>query len=565
MTGWVGRHFPAVRLGLIIVLALSIPPVVAAQYLRDAVELELGDVDSAERLRTAETTALLVGEVIRGAGDELELLASRRLIRKALDERDVDAIEGHIADLRAVSQRYASAAVFDPAGVMIVRNPHDSVVGRSFATRDDVVGALAGSSPHVSEPYLSATAAAEPLIAITLAVRDGARVLGILQVTIATDQLAGLVAPAAAVEGREILVADDQRRVIASTAGRAPLTTAPVAEIAGPPIARLTTVEGQERLIANVRVPNTTWRLALFDDPAIAMQPQKRVRTAIELALAGVLAAALALGAAVAWLSEQRRTAALETRRALLAQERANKELLRLDQAKTEFVSIVSHEIRTPLTGILGFSEMLRDEPLEAAEVREYAADIHGEAQRLGRLVNDMLDLDRMRSGRMRLDIRTIDLNAIVREAVVRAGKATDSHVLTAVLDPDLPPIEGDHDRIVQVVANLLGNAVKYSREGGTIVVVTRAGTAEVVIDVRDQGIGIPEEALPTIFERFTRVESDEMRGISGTGLGLPIVKEIVELHGGRVSAVSAPGRGSTFSVVLPVAHPAASASGETA
>lgn len=233
-------------------------------------------------------------------------------------------------------------------------------------------------------------------------------------------------------------------------------------------------------------------------------------------------------------------------------QRRAVAELERLNRAKSDFVSIVSHEFRTPLTGIQGFSEMLQSEDLTIAEMREYAGDINKDAHRLNRMINEMLDLDKMESGRMQLHRESVDLNAIVSEAVDRARPNAPNHPITVSLDPAVGTLAGDRDKLTQVLANLLNNAVKYSPNGGKIFVTTRVegGTAHLI--VRDHGMGIPAEALETIFERYGRVESRATRHIQGTGLGLPIVRQIVQLHGGAVWAESTVGEGSVFHVTLP-------------
>jgi signal transduction histidine kinase len=246
--------------------------------------------------------------------------------------------------------------------------------------------------------------------------------------------------------------------------------------------------------------------------------------------------------------------AALTTVEAFARQRQAVEQLERLNRAKSEFVSIVSHEFRTPLTGIQGFSEMMRDEQLSLEEMREYAGDINKDSQRLNRMIDEMLDLDRMESGRMTIHPERMDLNAVLVEAVNRVQPNAPNHTLSLDLQPDLPAIHADRDRLTQVASNLLNNAVKYSPTGGRITVKSRAEGDAVRIEVRDEGLGIPPEALETIFERYSRVDSQATKDIPGTGLGLPIVRQIVQLHGGKVWAESELGRGSVFHVSLPLA-----------
>jgi signal transduction histidine kinase len=246
--------------------------------------------------------------------------------------------------------------------------------------------------------------------------------------------------------------------------------------------------------------------------------------------------------------------AALTTVQAFGRQRQAVEQLERLNRAKSEFVSIVSHEFRTPLTGIQGFSEMMRDEDLSLEEMREYAGDINKDAQRLNRMINEMLDLDRMESGRMTIHPERMDLNTVVADVADRVRPNAPNHTLTLDLQKDLPQIAADRDRMTQVVSNLLNNAVKYSPTGGRITVTTRVDGEELRLDVRDEGLGIPPDAIETIFERYSRVDSLATKDIPGTGLGLPIVRQIVQLHGGKVWAESELGRGSVFHVTLPLA-----------
>jgi signal transduction histidine kinase len=233
-------------------------------------------------------------------------------------------------------------------------------------------------------------------------------------------------------------------------------------------------------------------------------------------------------------------------------------ELERLNRAKSDFVSIVSHEFRTPLTGIQGFSEMMQGEDLTLEEMREYAGDINKDAHRLNRMITEMLDLDKMESGRMEIHRESVDLNAMVSEAADRIRPNAPLHPVSLRLDPMVGELSGDRDKLTQVMANLLNNAVKYSPNGGEIVVSTRVEGNAAHVVVRDHGMGIPKNALETIFERYGRVESLATRHIQGTGLGLPIVRQIVQLHGGAVWVESTVGEGSVFHVTLPRGAPAA-------
>jgi two-component system sensor histidine kinase/response regulator len=227
----------------------------------------------------------------------------------------------------------------------------------------------------------------------------------------------------------------------------------------------------------------------------------------------------------------------------------------RLNQLKSEFITLVSHEFRTGLVGIQGFSEMIRDSDLEVADVKSFAGDINKDAQRLNRMINDMLDLDRIEAGRLTLRLEAVDINVVLEEAVERARASSEHHVFELKLDPAHPVTQCDPDRVAQIVANLLTNAVKYSPDGGEIVVSSHASEGFVEVSVRDHGAGIAPEFAKRLFSRYERYEKTSGK-IIGTGLGLAIARQIVEMHHGRIWVDTTVGSGSDFRFTLPMTLP---------
>jgi two-component system, sensor histidine kinase and response regulator len=225
--------------------------------------------------------------------------------------------------------------------------------------------------------------------------------------------------------------------------------------------------------------------------------------------------------------------------------------LERLSNLKSEFMSMVSHEFRTALTGIQGYSELMSSEEVAPTEVKEFAGDINADAMRLNRMITEMLDLDRIESGRMTMRLERFDLNQVLRDAVDRTRMSTDKHTIALDLDGALPAIEGDRDRLTQVVTNLLSNAVKYSPNGGEIVVGSHVRESHVEVSVRDHGQGIPPEFTSRIFGRYERYDGGKNQPV-GTGLGLAIAQQIINLHKGRIWVEGAPTGGSTFRFALP-------------
>jgi PAS domain S-box-containing protein len=226
-------------------------------------------------------------------------------------------------------------------------------------------------------------------------------------------------------------------------------------------------------------------------------------------------------------------------------------ELEKLNQMKTEFTSMVSHEFRTALTGIQGMSELINGGQMTPAEVKEYSGYIFQEAERVNRLITDMLDLDRLEAGKMRLQMSPTDLNAIVEGVAVRSSVVSDKHRISTDLEPNVPMVLGDSDRLVQVVTNLVSNAIKYSPVGGDVLISTRFVNGAVEVSITDHGVGIPADFVDRLFGRFERYEKSPSKVI-GTGLGLAIARQLIEMHGGKIWVESADGSGSVFRFTIP-------------
>lgn len=239
-----------------------------------------------------------------------------------------------------------------------------------------------------------------------------------------------------------------------------------------------------------------------------------------------------------------------------------------LDRMKDEFVLTASHELRSPLTSVQGFAEllMLEREKLTAKQA-ETVEIILDNTRHVVRLLNDLLDLARSDAGRLTIAPVPTDVAPLIEEATrtLRSQTTVRNQTLLEEIEPGLPQVDADRDRIRQVLVNLLTNANEYCQEGATIQVKARRARAEVEIVVTDDGPGIPGEQLEHIFERFTRGEAGLTQRVGGTGLGLAISKSLVELHGGTIAAASTVGEGSTFRFTLPIAAAPATGAGPTA
>jgi signal transduction histidine kinase/ActR/RegA family two-component response regulator len=246
---------------------------------------------------------------------------------------------------------------------------------------------------------------------------------------------------------------------------------------------------------------------------------------------------------------------------------RAYRQANAANRAKDEFLATLSHELRTPLNAVLGWIRMLRSGVVAPAKIAHALGVIERNAAVQARLVEDMLDLSRIITGKFRLDVQPINLSSAIEAAIeaVQLAATAKSIAIHVDLDPDAGPVYGDAARLQQVVWNLLSNAVKFTGRGGNVQVrlVRRGGTAE--IEVIDTGEGVAPELLSFVFDRFRQGDAGSTRGYAGLGLGLAIVRHIVELHGGTVEAASGgKGQGATFRIALPLI-PLAGANSESA
>ena len=230
-----------------------------------------------------------------------------------------------------------------------------------------------------------------------------------------------------------------------------------------------------------------------------------------------------------------------------------------VDRMKSDLISIVSHQLRTPMTSIKGYTDLLYLETVgEINEAqRRFLSIIKSNADRLALLANDLLDISRIESGRIRLNLEFIHISAIIEEIAASLRGQIEEKGLGLKLDmpESLPPIYGDRDRVTQILTNLMDNARRYTRAGGQIIVSAQTKGNFLQVSVADTGIGIAPEDQEKIFGRFYRADHPLVQEVAGTGLGLSIVKAFVEMHGGEIWVESEPGRGSTFSFTLPLAE----------
>lgn len=222
------------------------------------------------------------------------------------------------------------------------------------------------------------------------------------------------------------------------------------------------------------------------------------------------------------------------------------------ERRKTQFVSDVSHELRTPLTAIRGAAETLLDGDVDPEDQQRFLSTIASEAERLTRLANDLLQLQRIEGATGELPFRRVDLRAAAERAADNLEPLLEGRGVTLEIRGEAPEVLGEIDRLLQVITNLVDNASRAAGEGGTVVVELGADGDDAVLSVIDDGPGIPEEDLPRLFDRFYKADMSRTRASGGAGLGLAIVRAIVQAHAGTIEAENLAGRGAKLTVRLP-------------
>jgi signal transduction histidine kinase len=261
------------------------------------------------------------------------------------------------------------------------------------------------------------------------------------------------------------------------------------------------------------------------------------------------------VGALVSAFNSMTRSLEL-SRREVLTQ---NEQLRESEQHKRDLISMVSHEVRTPLASVLGFTSLLLERDFSPEEQRRYLEIVDAQARRLAGLAGDFLDVQLLEGGGMTLNRAPVDVADLAREQARLFFSHSDTHRLHLDVPDEPVVVDGDRDRLAQVVGNLYSNAIKYSPAGGQIRVELRGNGDRVTLSVEDEGMGIAPEDQERVFDKFFR-SAEAASAIGGTGLGLAVAREIVETHGGSIEVRSEPGEGSRFRIALPVRAPSRSA-----
>jgi signal transduction histidine kinase len=537
---------------VLIAVLVGLPVMVIGQLLTDRAQSDSREDTLAQVTAGASAGASTVADQIGALTSRSQSMSASVTMRALVQQRDGPGLEAWLADLVPLyGGDVQRLFILDTTGQFIASAPTQRALsGTSFSHADYFVEATNPWRPFVSRVYRTTFDNQPTAITIAVPVVDShGNPLGLLCAAIDLTRAQNWLAPLTALFDDVYLV--DQQGVLVFGFDNHGSDSTPLRDLTGDPNVRAALAgqhvrteaddqfSGESRFVASAPVASVGWTVLVAEYPEQSIQRLATLSDGL-FALRLVLLALL-LGGGV-----------LLSRTTLRQQRIALADLRKLNKSKSDFVSVVSHEFRTPLTGIQGFSEMIRDEDLSTEDVKDFANDINKDAHRLSRMITELLDLDRMESGRMTQNRERVDLGALVTEAVQHARPTASRHAFVLELDPALPEIWADRDRITQVLTNLISNAVKYSPDGGAITVGTARLDDAAHCWVRDEGMGIPPESLETVFERYSRLETTKTRTIQGTGLGLPIVREICQAHGGRAWAESTQGSGSTFHITLP-------------
>ena len=535
-------------------------------------------------------SALYVQSELTGLGEVAESFAHRPTLVKVIERgrrgrrsaSDRAYVRLTLHQLRAVRSGIGVAFLADANGNLVDIVPETpSIVGKDFSFRDWYKGVTRTGRVYISESYESQARGHPQVVAVAAPVMTFGprpRRIGILVAAYEVSRLRAFTVAAARAQGLEVEVTDQRGLAIDGASPLRSLKDDPLvaAALAGRSGVGEQGTGGERRLAAYDPLPELGWTAIALLRAKTAYAPVSALRTRV-FVIALLLASLLLLGG---WFlarmmrqryhAEEEMSAALDrasslamvNRSMIEAMEGQNERLRELDRMKDDFVASVSHELRTPLTSIRGYLDLVREgEAGElTGEAQHFLSVVDRNADRLLRLVGDLLFVAQVDAGKISLEHGTVDLIDLAREAIDAAGPAAAHKNIELTLETAvLPKLEADRARLSQVLDNLVSNAVKFTPEGGHVEVRVFAEDRLALVEVSDDGMGISVEEQPRLFERFFRTEEAAAGAIQGTGLGLAIVKAIVESHGGVISVESAVGRGTTFRVAFPIPEAAAS------
>ena len=585
--------------------AFGLVPLVALAFVAVGTGGNAVKVNVKDSLRvSSRLSALYVQSELTGLGHVTQSFANRLLLIDALERRsrgqsteaDRAYVRRMLRQLRAVRPGIGTAFLASSNGTLVDIVPETpSIIGKDFRFRDWYKGVTRTGDVYVSEIYQSQATGHPQVVAVaapvmTFGTRPHAelghrhhpdqhevrpRRIGILVAAYEASRLQGFVHAAARAQRLDVRITDQRGVAIAAgpTARTSlkgdPLVAAALAGRSG--VSERDSTGGRE-VAAYEPLPKLGWTAIAVVPAEIAYARVAGLRSRVFL-IASLLGSVFLLGAWVLarmlrarYRAEDEMLAALDKARRLGAEnltmleatQSQNERLRELDGMKDDFVASVSHELRTPLTSIRGYLEVVREgEAGElTVEAQHFLGVVDRNAERLQRVVGDLLFVAEVDAGKVSLELRPVNLRELAEDAIEATRlAATGKDVELRLEADDLPEVEADGARLCQVLDNLISNAVKFTPAGGHVTLRTFARDGLAVIEVVDDGMGIPPEEQASLFERFFRAAGATKAAIQGTGLGLAIVQAIVIAHGGQIFLESAVGQGTTFRVELPISR----------
>jgi signal transduction histidine kinase/ActR/RegA family two-component response regulator len=557
---------PWLAVGLV-ALVVVLPSYVLTDVTFNDTNTRLENSRRAGQARAAVTGAKIVFERVEGLELDLAAVAANSQVREAVRAKSTTSLAALATEFRPVVGIDGETLIVfieDAGGSLLAIDPRDpTLIGRDFSQRDYFIGVSREWKPFVSEAFRGAAKGnpATTVVAVPIFGTDG-KPIGVLGAAV---DLTGAVEWLTPLSGyQDVYLVDRKGRLI--THARDPLGQSLMDLSADPSVAASITgtpvlgnapdpLSGKTSLVATAIVPGTGWQVVVVDtaDKVTAeLSPLLQTILAIRVALLlVVLALTLILSRAVRGLVRQRVQMAASEQAARAAQQQANA----ANQHKSEFLANMSHELRTPLNAIIGFSELLQEQlaPTINDRQKRYLGNVRDAGGHLLGLINDVLDLSKVEAGRVELRPETILLETLLAPVLAATREAARLHNVdfAPASEDDRRIIQVDVGRVRQVLFNLLSNAVKFTPAGGRVTLMSTIDRGALDLVVSDTGVGIPAEKLSRVFGTFERFHEGSL-SVPGTGLGLALTKQLVELHHGTIELTSREGQGSTFHVRLP-------------